>query len=41
VTRGWVTTIINGVPVGTQTAWLSSNNSGWPFESTRVADVTN
>jgi hypothetical protein len=33
--------MISGVPVGTQTAWLSSNSSGWPFESTRVAELTN
>jgi hypothetical protein len=33
--------MIRGVPVGTHTAWLSSNSSGWPFEVTRVEPVTN
>jgi len=31
----------NGVPVGAQIAWLSISNNGWPFENTRVAQVTN
>jgi hypothetical protein len=33
--------MISGVPVGAQIAWLSSNNSGCPFEVMRVAAVTN
>src|SRR5216684_128193 len=40
VTRVCVTAIVSGVPVGAQMAWLSSSNSGWPFEVTRVAAVT-
>ena len=31
--------INNGVPVGVQMAWLSSNNTGCPFDMTRVAPV--
>ena len=31
--------INSGVPVGTQVAWLSSSNNGWPFEVSRVAAV--
>jgi hypothetical protein len=41
VTRVCVTRIIKGVPVGAQIAWLSSKSNGWPFEVTRVAEVTN
>jgi hypothetical protein len=41
VTRVCVTAMINGVPVGAQIAWLSSRSNGCPFESTRVAEVTN
>src|SRR2546427_13262908 len=41
VTRVCVTAMISGVPVGAQIAWLSSNNSGWPFEVTGVAAVMN
>jgi hypothetical protein len=41
VTRVCVTVIISGVPVGTQSAWLSSNNKGCPFDVTRNADVMN
>src|SRR5260370_832596 len=36
VTRGCVTTITRGVPVGAQIAWLLCTTSGCPFESTRV-----
>jgi hypothetical protein len=41
VTRVCVARISSGVPVGVQIAWLSSSNSGWPFDVTRVADVMN
>ena len=41
VTRVCVATMSNGVPVGTQMAWLSNSKSGCPFEVTRVADVVN
>jgi len=39
VTRTWVARITSGVPLGAQSAWLSSNTRGCPFESTRVAAV--
>jgi hypothetical protein len=39
VTRVWVATMMRGVPVGVQIAWLSSSSSGWPFDVTRVAAV--
>jgi hypothetical protein len=39
VTRVCVVKINNGVPVGTQIAWLSSKRSGWPSEVMRVALV--
>jgi hypothetical protein len=32
--------ISNGVPVGTQVAWLSMSSSGVPLEVTRVALLT-
>ena len=35
----WETAIIRGVPLGAQIAWLSNNNTGIPFENTRVAPV--
>jgi len=38
-TRTCVEPIINGVPLGTQIAWLSNNKTGMPFEVTRVAAV--
>jgi len=38
-TRTCVELIINGVPLGTQVAWLSSNKTGMPFDVTRVAAV--
>jgi hypothetical protein len=41
LTRAWVATMNNGVPVGAQTAWLSSSSSGCALEVTRVAAVTN
>lgn len=34
-------TIMSGVPVGAQIAWLSSKRPGWPATVTRVAAVTN
>ena len=40
VTLVWVTVINNGVPLGTQTAWLSSRSNGIPFEVILVAPVT-
>ena len=40
VTLICVTAGISGVPVGAQIAWLSSNKSGTPLLSTRVAEVT-
>jgi hypothetical protein len=39
-TRIWVTTMLSGVPVGAQIAWLSCNNTGMPPARTRVAAVT-
>jgi hypothetical protein len=41
VTLNWVKTIMRGVPVGTQMAWLSIKSSGVPFDTTRVALLTN
>jgi hypothetical protein len=38
-TRTCVELTINGVPLGTQVAWLSSNSTGMAFDVTRVADV--
>lgn len=32
--------MFSGVPLGTQIAWLSSNNTGIPLDVTRVAAVT-
>ena len=40
-TLGCVTATINGVPVGTQIAWLSISNTGMPFDRTRTDPVTN
>ncbi|MBX3234566.1 MAG: hypothetical protein KF814_00320 [Nitrospiraceae bacterium] len=37
----WVIVTINGVAVGVHIAWLSSNNSGCPFDVTLVDAVTN
>jgi hypothetical protein len=39
VTRVCVETIMRGVPVGTQIAWLSSSSNGCPPEVMRVAEV--
>jgi hypothetical protein len=39
VTRVCVETIIRGVPVGAQIAWLSNSNNGCPLEVIRVAEV--
>jgi hypothetical protein len=36
-TRTCVSAIINGVPVGTQMAWLSCRSKGSPLEVTRTA----
>jgi hypothetical protein len=40
VTLVWVTVIMRGVPFGAHIAWLSSSNTGIPFDITRVAPVT-
>jgi len=34
-----VATISKGAPVGAQSAWLSSNSSGWPLDLMRNAAV--
>jgi hypothetical protein len=39
VTRVCVIATINGVPVGTHSAWLSSNSIGCPLDVTLVAAV--
>jgi len=41
MTRVCVAAIINGVPVGTHTAWLSNSSKGCPFDKMRVAELTN
>jgi hypothetical protein len=41
VTLVCVTTVISGVPVGTQIAWLSNSSSGCPVDVTRVDPITN
>jgi hypothetical protein len=40
ITLIWVITINKGVPLGTQIAWLSINNTGIPLDNMRVAAVT-
>jgi hypothetical protein len=40
VARVWVATMIRGVPVGVQIAWLLCTTSGWPFDMTRVVPVS-
>src|SRR5580692_6062843 len=39
-TRVCVTAMINGVPVGTQTAWLDCTSNGIPLEVTRAVPIT-
>jgi hypothetical protein len=40
LTRVWVTTIISGVPVGAQMAWLLCTRRGCPFDVTLVVPLS-